>query len=323
LDVRRAGSGPPPRVEVRVWDALCWIAASCLAVNVGQVLWEGGRSGALSRWVGVGGPLALCLLVGAKVWAERRTLAFALSDLRFAIAILLALGAATLAGTLVWQTQKAEVFFARYREAAPALTWGHLHALHQSWWFGWLLTLFAAALVASIIRRAAWRRRELGFLLSHGGVVLLLAGGALGGALGLKGLCYLEAGMPSAQLLSAKGQKAQLPFALSLERVEQAPPAVVGGRGQVASTIGVERQGRRVLSGVVREGEPLGYDGYAFYQAGYDSKSPRYSGILVVKDPGLWFAYAGLVLAVLGVAYLMLLRPGRGRSRGSERGAPR
>lgn len=54
--------------------------------------------------------------------------------------------------------------------------------------------------------------------------------------------------------------------------------------------------------------EPFHYDGYAFYQANFDPRNLRYSGIEVVKDPGLWLVYAGLVLMLVGVLHIFYLR---------------
>ena len=54
--------------------------------------------------------------------------------------------------------------------------------------------------------------------------------------------------------------------------------------------------------------DPMYFGGYAFYQANFDPQNLRYSGIDVVKDPGLWFVYGGLVLMLLGVLHIFYLR---------------
>lgn len=46
--------------------------------------------------------------------------------------------------------------------------------------------------------------------------------------------------------------------------------------------------------------EPLRFDGWWFFQADWDKKDPGYSGIQVVRDPGLWVALSGLALLALG-----------------------
>lgn len=58
----------------------------------------------------------------------------------------------------------------------------------------------------------------------------------------------------------------------------------------------------------IKVNEPLFYGGYAFYQANFDPKNLRYSGIEVVRDPGLWLVFVGLVAVLLGVVQIFYFR---------------
>ncbi|MBI2374759.1 MAG: cytochrome c biogenesis protein ResB [Deltaproteobacteria bacterium] len=66
--------------------------------------------------------------------------------------------------------------------------------------------------------------------------------------------------------------------------------------------------GERVVGGKTSVNQPFVYEGYRFYQASYDAKDARQSGVLVVRDPGLGLSKLGLALMVLGVFHILFLR---------------
>jgi len=74
------------------------------------------------------------------------------------------------------------------------------------------------------------------------------------------------------------------------------------------STISIVRNDAVVLSKQIFVNEPLFFEGWAFYQSNYDPDNLRYSGIEVVRDPGLPLVYAGLTLMMLGVFQIFYLR---------------
>jgi cytochrome c biogenesis protein ResB len=55
--------------------------------------------------------------------------------------------------------------------------------------------------------------------------------------------------------------------------------------------------------------DPLSYKGYSFYQSNYRKEDPTYSGILVVRDPGLPVVWAGFVMVCAGVIFAFYARP--------------
>ncbi|MBI4564691.1 MAG: cytochrome c biogenesis protein ResB [Planctomycetes bacterium] len=60
---------------------------------------------------------------------------------------------------------------------------------------------------------------------------------------------------------------------------------------------------------------PLSYGGYRFYQSNYRAEDPTYSGLLVVKDPGLGVVYAGFGMICAGVMFIFYVRPAILRAR--------
>lgn len=96
----------------------------------------------------------------------------ACGSLRLAVGLMGLLG-----GVLAWATLVESLYG---REAAK-------FGIYQTWWFaglGWLLALnvFSAVLV-----RFPWQRRQVGFLVTHGGILVLLAGCLLGRWYGRQG----------------------------------------------------------------------------------------------------------------------------------------
>ena len=66
--------------------------------------------------------------------------------------------------------------------------------------------------------------------------------------------------------------------------------------------------GQPVLTRVLRVNEPLSHRGFDLYQANYDPKNPRYSGIQVVRDPGVGLVMTGFWLLMLAVLHVVALR---------------
>jgi hypothetical protein len=75
------------------------------------------------------------------------------------------------------------------------------------------------------------------------------------------------------------------------------------------SKLAVLEGGRPVLEKTIAVNDPLTYRGWSFYQANYRKEDPTYSGIQVVRDPGLPAVWAGLILLCVGVVYIYYVRP--------------
>ncbi len=393
---------------------LGWLGVAALVVNALQVLHAPEHSKVLQPlWINVVyGALALVGL--AQLWQRRHDLKRSLSSLHFGIAVLLSVGAATALGTCVVQTANPTVFYARYGQLAPAMTWLHLQDVFHSAWFLGLLALFVVGLLVSIVARKAWKFKQMGFLLTHGGTVLLIAGGLWGMLAGGSGIMHLQTGETTQKFTSSNGKPSELPFAVTLDRFaveKRAPeyrvsvvekqdgpervvasfdanvPAVhaVAGFGRVEvrglklpsessagqsgpawpqvevklhsdngdmqdvllaagadaavplgretlelrfgkkgddvvnfqSSLGIGQGAERQKTAKVQVNQPMEFGGYSLYQGSYDPKNPRYSGILVVKDPGVTLAYVGLIACILGLIRIVWWRPRRADKTGA------
>jgi ABC-type transport system involved in cytochrome c biogenesis permease subunit len=66
---------------------------------------------------------------------------------------------------------------------------------------------------------------------------------------------------------------------------------------------------RQVLEKTIRVNDPLAFGGFMLYQANYRKEDPTYSGIQVVRDPGLSLAWLGLIALCAGVVFIYYIRP--------------
>jgi len=65
----------------------------------------------------------------------------------------------------------------------------------------------------------------------------------------------------------------------------------------------------KVAEQTIEVNHPLTYRGIRFYQSNYRKDDPTYSGIQVVKDPGLPLVWAGLIMVSVGVAFCFYVKP--------------
>jgi hypothetical protein len=88
------------------------------------------------------------------------------------------------------------------------------------------------------------------------------------------------------------------------------------------SRVTVIREGRPVEQAVIAVNAPLSFGGYLFYQSDYRPQDPGFSGLKVVRNPGLGVAYMGMLMVCLGITYTLYVRPRLhgGNTRGEDAG---
>jgi hypothetical protein len=109
------------------------------------------------------------------------------ASVKLAMLLLAVLIAAIIAGTLYESSFDARVARAYIYEAV---------------WFNFWLLLLAANLICSAFSRMPWKRHHTGFLLTHLGIIVLLAGALIGRIWGVEGSMTLFKGDPPNNLLT-------------------------------------------------------------------------------------------------------------------------
>lgn len=78
------------------------------------------------------------------------------------------------------------------------------------------------------------------------------------------------------------------------------------------SKVTILKAGKEILSQDIQVNVPLNFAGYNFFQSSYDSQNFSWTGLQVVKDPGVPVIYAGFVLLILGLVLIFYVGPLRG-----------
>ena len=211
-------AAPRRRQRVTVRRSFALLLLIGFTLNVVQSLHDATREGRLPGWA-FGSLLALLGGFGAvAAIARRKEILRTVTHLRFGIAQFGALTLATMLGTFVLQGAAPDAFTAQYGGAARALQWLHWDDLFHSYAFASLLAVSAFSQALLVVRRKAWRWREIGFLFAHGGVVVLLLGAVVGSAFGGRGMVHLMVGQSAGAFRpDAGGAMTDMPFAIRLE----------------------------------------------------------------------------------------------------------
>jgi len=148
-------------------------------------------------------------------WRARFGVPNALSSVPFAVALLTIIAVATALGTFVPQNSPADFLEKHYGEpAAFCIGWLFLNDTFHSYWFAGLLSLLVLSLLVTVLRRPFWRLFYWGFLLGHGGMVVVVAGAAIGARFGTHGTLALRKGVESTAFTRSGGEKESQPIAL-------------------------------------------------------------------------------------------------------------
>jgi len=78
---------------------------------------------------------------------------------------------------------------------------------------------------------------------------------------------------------------------------------------EYVSQIKILDNGKEVLRKSLKVNHPAKYKGYWLYQASYDQKEEKWTGIQVTKDPGLPFVLVGFVGMMIGLILMFYVNP--------------
>jgi len=75
------------------------------------------------------------------------------------------------------------------------------------------------------------------------------------------------------------------------------------------SMLRIVENGQTVAEKTIRVNDPLEYKGYVIYQSSYDPEAGNFSGLQIVKDPGIPIAYSGFGALCFGVVFIFYIKP--------------
>ncbi|GAB62000.1 MAG: hypothetical protein DWB56_02325 [Candidatus Jettenia sp.] len=75
------------------------------------------------------------------------------------------------------------------------------------------------------------------------------------------------------------------------------------------SKLRIVDNGQTVAEKTIRVNDPLKYKGYVIYQSSYDPEAGNFSGLQIVKDPGIPVVYSGFGALCFGVIFIFYVKP--------------
>ncbi|HHT9136366.1 MAG TPA: cytochrome c biogenesis protein ResB [Candidatus Wunengus sp. YC60] len=75
------------------------------------------------------------------------------------------------------------------------------------------------------------------------------------------------------------------------------------------SKLRIEENGQTVAEKTIRVNDPLKHKGYVIYQSSYDPEAGTFSGLQIVKDPGIPVVYSGFGALCFGVVFIFYIKP--------------
>ena len=78
--------------------------------------------------------------------------------------------------------------------------------VYRSWWFNGLLALLAVNIGAAALTRWPWKRKHVGFVITHAGLIILLGGCSAAFHYGTEGMMELHEGQPPANVVRVEDE---------------------------------------------------------------------------------------------------------------------
>jgi cytochrome c-type biogenesis protein CcsB len=236
-----------------------------------------------------------------------RPLIHRFASLRVTVTLLVLLLVALCAGTIV-ESRHDAFAAARLVYSAP--------------WFRALLAVFALNLLSSIVDLWPWGRRRIGYVITHGSILVILAGALtteLGKTEGQIAIWEGEAARTVHQRETAPGVEGPvvttLPFAVRLDSFEVDYYQGTHRPAQFRSRVTVEDpvSGKKTPA-VIEMNRELSYGGYRFFQSSYRETPERDMTVLSVsRDPGENIVFLGYYGLVIGMIVVLSTRIGERR----------
>ncbi len=220
------------------------------------------------------------------------------ASLRVTVVLLLLLLFALSAGTIV-----------ESRHGADAA----LQLVYRAHWFWALLAVFALNLSCSLVSLWPWGRRRIGYVITHGSMLVILAGALATEVWKTEGQLPIWEGEEATQVIGRPSSPqaeppvvARLPFAVRLDAFEVDYYEGTRRPAQFRSRVTVKDPASgRETPAVIQMNQELAYGGYRFFQSSYREMPDRDQTILSVsKDPGenvVFLGYYGLVIGMIVV----------------------
>ena len=172
-------------------------------------------------------------------------------------------------------------------------------------WFIALLGMAVIGLAFGIFN--SFKKRNFSFGITYLGILLVLTAGLAAHLFGEEGFIEIKEGQKVNGYWVEDDLFRPLDFSVSLKdfSVEFYPDKRKGMRfvKSYKSMVTIKEDGKTIKEGLIEVNKPLSFEGFNFYQYGYDAERPRQTILQVVKDPGLPLVYIGYFILLLGMVF--------------------
>jgi len=229
-----------------------------------------------------------------------------LASLKIAVVLLVLLLLGLAAGTIIESSSGTEVA-------------GRL--VYYAWWFLAIQAAFALNVIASLVVLFPWGKQRVGFLVTHGSLLLILAGALVSFFFKTEGQLALWEGETGNRIVNSDRQgvpvdSATLPFSVRLMqfRIDHYP-GTMRPSGFRSEVLIIEPDGKFYPAAIWMNHE-LEVHGWRLFQSSYRQENGRQATILsVAKDPGQPIVFTGYALLVLGMCIVLGTRISQARAR--------
>jgi len=236
-----------------------------------------------------------------KAWIHR------LGSMKIAIALLVIVLVALAAGTIVDSTKG--------MEAASTL-------VYDSLWFRLLLGAYALNILFSLVDLFPWGRQRIGFVLTHGSMLVILGGALMTLVFKQEGRLALWEGEETdsvsqgSRVGELKGAPPlTLPFRVRLDAFEIDYYQGTRRPAMFRSRVTVIDPARGSFPAVIEMNHELSHAGWRLFQSSYRQTPERDQTILsAARDPGQPVVFVGYCLLVAGMITVLVTRIGQHRA---------
>ncbi len=186
-----------------------------------------------------------------------------------------------------------------------------LRSVYMAGWFRLLLAVFALNLACSIADLWPWSRARIGYVLTHGSMLVVLAGSLATDLFKTEGVLAIWEGETASTVDDRSGVPGRgfaLPFQIRLDAFEIDYYQGTRRPAQFRSRVTVQSEGRSVPA-VIEMNRELSFGGYRFFQSSYRETPERDMTVLSVsRDPGQSVVFLGYYGVVLGMIVVFATR---------------
>jgi cytochrome c-type biogenesis protein CcsB len=192
-----------------------------------------------------------------------------------------------------------------------------LGAVYRAGWFWALLAVFALNLACSLVSLWPWGRRRIGYVITHGSMLVILAGSLATELWKTDGQLAIWEGEEATDVIGRPPTPqaeppvvARLPFAVRLDAFEIDYYEGTHRPAQFRSRVTVKDPASgQETPAVIEMNRDLAYGGYRFFQSSYRETRERDQTILSVsKDPGESVVFLGYYGLVIGMCVVLATR---------------